>query len=616
MLICDRKPQSVSKYAEELHQQPQARLLYINAGNAAHSGQSVRDVTRQLPLYRRKRLMENFLLERRKGSRLAALDNLGEANLLFQQPVGLGEAHSEQRRIDYLHLYHDGRKPTTTRNKGEALQPMPVEDDMVTVMPISEEEGELLPVRKLRHQNANHRRLTIGPGRMPPTIPQRTAHSSASSLKKRFIGLVRLIQDPAAVLPSLTTASTLLTLRKAIARTSDGNAHSLGSSPFFEDDTFILPEFLYAPEPADSQDWETRKLIKDTIQVWLEDYGRLNRASSHLGHSAILWSKARRILRSAAHDHEDVDLNEASTRWPSISGNEKIATNITGARGTTFIPDIHIQRIAQTLFCTQELLSIRAAALNDEKIGQAKVEMKFRCLVVDFGKGLELESTTKNEFGAAKLLQTRHFSARIARQMSENKDSKNEQSTKSAPPGVKQNHPWRRSWIGASNAKLAVNALNHQAEAQDDQSETSEDHLGNERGPYGHTPDFQGVEHFLLNCKAYSAFRLKLLDFVHDPYMGRVLKALGAEATDDTGEPLSTSSLRAVGREISWAPTNVITFQSEENLSTFDQVKAVIEELMEESWNWWPCSARRRPLRDGFIRINWVTVRRHINHKY
>ena len=53
-----------------------------------------------------------------------------------------------------------------------------------------------------------------------------------------------------------------------------------------------------------------------------------------------------------------------------------------------------------------------------------------------------------------------------------------------------------------------------------------------------------------------------------------------------------------------------IHFDDEDTWSFSNEIKGLIEDFIAAPVDWWPLSARRRPLQDGFSRVRWKCVRR------
>lgn len=127
--------------------------------------------------------------------------------------------------------------------------------------------------------------------------------------------------------------------------------------------------------------------------------------------------------------------------------------------------------------------------------------------------------------------------------------------------------------------------------------------------------DLQAIKDFLLGSIAYRTFKEQLVDFVHRPYEGRVLAALGADIISEDGKHLGKEEIKVTARDISWSPVRLVDFSAAipDGYGLSDYVKGWVEDILGETWNWWPLAQRRRRLNDGFSRVIWVSVSRRYN---
>jgi hypothetical protein len=117
-----------------------------------------------------------------------------------------------------------------------------------------------------------------------------------------------------------------------------------------------------------------------------------------------------------------------------------------------------------------------------------------------------------------------------------------------------------------------------------------------------------GTHTLLYNSEAYDIFRAELLDYAHEPYEKRVLSAIGDEV-EQSGVRLEQDGIHCLAREVSWVPIQSLTFASDTSLSRANAVKALVEDRLGESWNWWPLAPRMHRLRSGHCRMQWKSVR-------
>jgi hypothetical protein len=120
-------------------------------------------------------------------------------------------------------------------------------------------------------------------------------------------------------------------------------------------------------------------------------------------------------------------------------------------------------------------------------------------------------------------------------------------------------------------------------------------------------PDGSDWRDFLYNSEAYNTSGTELFNVAHELYEKRIRSAIGGDL-EQAGVRLEKDVTRYTGREISWVPVHYLTFSDDASLSYADTMKAVIEERMGESWNWWPLAPRLHQLRPGYCRLQWKSV--------
>jgi hypothetical protein len=111
----------------------------------------------------------------------------------------------------------------------------------------------------------------------------------------------------------------------------------------------------------------------------------------------------------------------------------------------------------------------------------------------------------------------------------------------------------------------------------------------------------------LYNSEAYNTFSVEPFDFVHASYEKRILSAVGGDL-EQSGVRLGEDVIHHIAREISWVPVHYLDFSDDTSLSYADATKAFIETYMGESWNWWPLAPRLYQLRQGYCRLQWMSV--------
>ena len=270
------------------------------------------------------------------------------------------------------------------------------------------------------------------------------------------------------------------------------------------------------------------------------------------------------------------------------------------------ITDYLIQRFVKLLFCCGDLNLFYKAASHDPAIGLESMRSELGRLITNFGKDLSLEATNKDEYGASRLLRSRTLSSRAAMVAveqaleSESRDSR-DNAAKNAP-------------------KEAHSDVNDLAREDRTHSEEMTDHAPEEKDEYNDADDpvddtvslveesFPSLTTFLLYSEAYSKFRLRLLELVLTPHENRIRDALAPDLISDRGQALDCQAARDMVTELSFVPFNHFRILSHVHLGLLDRIQAGIEDIMEESWHWWPLNPRRHTLLPGYKRLYWISV--------
>ena len=292
----------------------------------------MRDVADQLRLYGRKDpkanlllLLQNWLRDESKGRWLVVLDNADDASFLLEPPATPGEERPAQGRINYVPACEHGSMIITTRSKSEALK-LIYETDIVQVLPMSEEEAEVLLESKLGQPAEDNLKLVRALECMPLAITQAAAYireraprcsvqqyheeidrsrASRTSLLCREMQLpnrdveasnsvlltwqisfehIFETRRPAADLLSLMSFCDRLAIPESLLRVDINGAGSSDSTSDFEEDIATLRSFSFVSTTADPCTWEMHRLVQDATQVWLQDCGRLNKVLDQFVH--------------------------------------------------------------------------------------------------------------------------------------------------------------------------------------------------------------------------------------------------------------------------------------------------------------------------------------------
>lgn len=241
-----------------------------------------------------------------------------------------------------------------------------------------------------------------------------------------------------------------------------------------------------------------------------------------------------------------------------------------------------IEDITKALFCTKDLESIMAVALEDPDIGAARLQDRAGRLIQYLGKDLRAEVEDKTQLDTSKALKSRRVSSHAAQMILQHM-----QQTPSRPATEMSRETGSSDAIHGESSGDSSDSLE-----EDDEQELS-------------TTEFQYIYDFLLHSKAYSIFQAKLLDFVHKPYEKRIWRAIGPSAFGEIGTLLQPVALKHVAHEISWVPLSVITLAQDETDTLTNRLKAAVETHIGPTWDWWPLSARQPPLFEDYHRIRW-----------
>lgn len=283
---------------------------------------------------------------------------------------------------------------------------------------------------------------------------------------------------------------------------------------------------------------------------------------------------------------------------------EASAASSLSSLGGSMIPDHLVTEIARTLFCTKSLVLLNAHALQDRRIGHDRFGRNVRRLVVKFGRWLVSEAASKDEYLVARMLQSRSISSLLAREIVETMEQDGVE-TLPVPDG-------------AAEVELSSGHKNKPEEREDDLGAASEDFSdeGEEEELSYVELRLKGIEGFLSRSQAYARYVSELAEYTHGPYQQKITAAIGRMVVSEAGVVLDSESVKGYAREISWVPPNKLQVSSYERISVFDNLKGWIEDVMGETWDWWPLRQRKRPLADGLSRLRWQSVSSHMSSRY
>ncbi|KAK5164332.1 uncharacterized protein LTR77_010028 [Saxophila tyrrhenica] len=296
------------------------------------------------------------------------------------------------------------------------------------------------------------------------------------------------------------------------------------------------------------------------------------------------------ILDSGSDRNSDAETE--SSHAESVFSTPSIASSITST-GAATPSDETIRVFVKSLFCTEELSPVHAAAVQDSAIGIERHKRNVRRMISNYGTALRRESETKAHRVIASLLRSRPISERAAREI------------------LDQSCPVQTIRTIAKDHTLSTNespatptSEDHDQGYQSDESVYSDDEDESDTG--FETGELHKVKDFLRRSQAYSQFKAQLIDFAHRPYQQRIWRSLLTRFPSTDGM-LPQGVTKANGGEISWVPTRLFQFLNSEELSIFDHLKAGAEDMMGETWDWRPLQPRKHPVPLGFVRMKWRT---------
>lgn len=243
-----------------------------------------------------------------------------------------------------------------------------------------------------------------------------------------------------------------------------------------------------------------------------------------------------------------------------------------------------VDKMTKALFCTEELEPILTTALNDPDIGAKHLQDKTMRMIRCFGRGLKNEAREKGLRDIAQALEMQSVLFHTARSLIQHLQTS---SLESYGEG-------KRAHRGAHTKTdpywSSINILNEDVEILS----TTE------------RPDIRGL---LFSSKAYHTFKADVLGFTQEAYGERLLSTVGGNLIGSNGENLTSDAIYHMAGEISWVPTRLFEFSHDTGSSLSDSFKALVEQSMGETWNWWPLAPRVHLLAPGYFRLKWKSVR-------
>lgn len=296
---------------------------------------------------------------------------------------------------------------------------------------------------------------------------------------------------------------------------------------------------------------------------------------------------------NAPHISHEAEMEDASDSdgAESIFSQASLASTATtmslgGIRAST--GDL-ITNLISDLLCTKEMNAINLTALKDpDNFGSERYRRNVRRLVKAFGQDLRAEASGSMQSTAARALQTRRVSTHAARELVTRSEALNNSPNEASAVKIHRVHAEPSEEDAASDASV------DSADEDDEDEQPTDENLTR-------------IRDFLLASKAYVHLKDRLVTFAHQPYGLRISRAFGGKAFGDSGRELDPRPLKAAVEEISWVPVHLFTFQEPWSfrLSVLDRLKGLIEDKMDEQWNWWPMGSRLHTLRLDCYRLQW-----------
>jgi hypothetical protein len=270
------------------------------------------------------------------------------------------------------------------------------------------------------------------------------------------------------------------------------------------------------------------------------------------------------------------------------------------------------------ILCTY--IDVMIAALDDPDIGSGRLYEKIQELIVVFGAKLSHETIGIEHFDVEILrsIQIQKVSTNVTLVLAQRIEEKASKRYEAAHLTTTQmgdssnekrhsaNEDGAEDDTEAENIKQISHLLSHSSAYSPFGKRllrsTDEDKEDLSEGPEDETR----TRYFILDSNACVHFKKSLLEYVHKPYEKRILTALGGSPFWEMCQ--SKVSLTGLARELSWVPTNLVSFSHDRSLGTADLLKGYIEDTMGETWNWSPMEGRRYRLEDGSCRLNWKAV--------
>lgn len=329
-----------------------------------------------------------------------------------------------------------------------------------------------------------------------------------------------------------------------------------------------------------------------------------------------LLEKARKISKLIAFDcdrpsDEEISMSEVSN--PASDGGSLFSNGLASVTSMSSAPPDGtwpVFEIVNALFLNEDMRAILNTVAEGQLFNPERFKRNFRRIVIRCGSNLRSQSKKQDERVAGRLLQlkARDIASLVAKVAGFMPGAEISARLNDLP----QETLWDRVHRGFDDSSPHDfdTAIPPPASSEDQESIGSNqdveeaEHIGPDTSPFG---EFESLKDALLESQAYQDSRLELITFVARQYTRKIRNILNP--TSSTVETkLARQELQSFASEIEWLSPTDIRFSDHENLTLTDHLKALVEEALSESWDWWPLEARIPSLRDGYTRVKWQCV--------
>ncbi|SMR59383.1 unnamed protein product [Zymoseptoria tritici ST99CH_1E4] len=318
------------------------------------------------------------------------------------------------------------------------------------------------------------------------------------------------------------------------------------------------------------------------------------------------------VIEKAFEGDSSIEMDKIEDDAASVASVETTFSTASTLDGTEVTDDL-IERFVELLFYSRDLNILYLTASRDPAIGLAKIRTNLRRLIVHFGKDLGLEATQKDERGACRLLRSSTLSSRAAMAAVERAlEIESQDSRDSAAKNIPK-------YVLSDNDHESPRRDRHTYSGDEMNDAPEEDDEEDEDDPQDNTVNevdesFVTMKEFMMHSKAYSTFCLRLLEFVVSPHEKRIWNAIGMDFRVNGKQVLDHQTAQNWITELSFVPYKEIRVLDHVHLGLLDELQGRIEDMMGESWQWWPVGPRKHALLSGHRRYCWTSPDGEENH--